>query len=76
MIVGATPDSDWQIMRLSDALYKKYRLKRVFYSAYIPVSSSALLPRDQPPPLLREHRLYQTDWLLRFYGFPGGRTAG
>ena len=69
MIVGATPDSDWQIMRLSDALYKKYRLKRVFYSAYIPVSSSALLPRDQPPPLLREHRLYQTDWLLRFYGF-------
>ncbi len=69
MIVGATPDSDWQIMRLSAALYKKYRLKRVFYSAYIPVGTNALLPRDQPPPLLREHRLYQTDWLLRFYNF-------
>ena len=69
MIVGATPDSDFQIMRLSESLYKKYRLKRVFYSAYIPVSTSALLPRDQPPPLLREHRLYQTDWLLRYYGF-------
>ena len=69
MIIGATPDTDWQIMRLSDALYKKYRLKRVFYSAYIPVGTNALLPRDQPPPLLREHRLYQADWLLRFYGF-------
>lgn len=69
MIIGATPDTDLQILRLSESLYKTYRLKRVFYSAYIPVGSSALLPRDTPPPLLREHRLYQTDWLLRLYGF-------
>jgi len=69
MIIGATPDTDLQIVRLSESLYKKFTLKRVFYSAYIPVGTNALLPRDQPPPLLREHRLYQADWLLRFYGF-------
>ena len=70
MIVGATPDSDLQILRLTEGLYKKYRLKRVFYSAYVPVSDSALLPPvGTKPPLLREHRLYQADWLLRFYGF-------
>lgn len=69
MIIGATPDTDWQILRLSESLYQKYKLKRVFFSAYIPVGNQALLPADQPPPLLREHRLYQSDWLLRFYGF-------
>jgi putative DNA modification/repair radical SAM protein len=70
MIIGATPDTDYQILKLSEALYKKYRLKRVFYSAYIPVSSNSLLPPvGTKPPLLREHRLYQADWLLRFYGF-------
>ena len=70
MIVGATPDSDLQILRLTEGLYKKYRLKRVFYSAYVPVSDSALLPPvGTKPPLQREHRLYQADWLLRFYGF-------
>ncbi|MDR2909139.1 MAG: putative DNA modification/repair radical SAM protein [Oscillospiraceae bacterium] len=69
MIIGATPDSDLQIVRLAESLYKKYTLKRVFYSAYIPVGVSALLPVNQPVPLLREHRLYQADWLLRFYGF-------
>ncbi len=69
MIIGATPDTDYQIMRLSASLYKKYTLKRVFYSAYIPVGTNALLPQNVPPPLLREHRLYQADWLLRFYGF-------
>ena len=72
MIIGATPDTDWQILRLSEGLYKQYRLKRVFYSAYIPVGTNALLPRDQPPPLLREHRLYQADWLIRLYGFKAG----
>jgi putative DNA modification/repair radical SAM protein len=73
MIIGATPDTDYQILRLSHALYKKYRLKRVFYSAYIPVSSNTLLPPvGSKPPLLREHRLYQADWLLRFYGFSPG----
>ena len=70
LIVGATPDSDYKIMSLSAALYKKYELKRVFYSAYIPVVENPLLPaKTTEPPLLREHRLYQADWLLRFYGF-------
>ncbi len=70
MIVGATRESDYQILKLSAALYKKYNLKRVFYSAYIPVSDNPLLPAvTTKPPLLREHRLYQADWLLRFYGF-------
>ena len=69
MIIGATPDSDFQIMRLAESLYDKFRLRRVFYSAYVPLGSHELLPSGQPPPLLREHRLYQTDWLLRFYGF-------
>ena len=70
LIVGATPDSDFQILRLTQGLYDRYHLKRVFYSAYVPVVEHALLPsRDVKPPLLREHRLYQADWLLRFYGF-------
>lgn len=71
MIVGATPESDRHILMLTQGLYDKYHLKRVFYSAYIPVSSSSLLPAPQgfQPPLLREHRLYQADWLLRFYHF-------
>ena len=70
MIIGATADSDFHILRLSQGLYDRYQLKRVFYSAYIPVVEHALLPaKDVKPPLLREHRLYQADWLLRFYGF-------
>lgn len=71
MIIGATEESDYQILRLTEGLYQKYQLKRVFFSAYIPVSSSVLLPSPQEfqPPLLREHRLYQADWLLRFYHF-------
>ena len=70
MIVGATPDTDFQILKLSEGLYRKYRLKRVFYSAYTPVVEHSLLPSiHTKPPLLREHRLYQADWLLRFYGF-------
>lgn len=70
MIIGATPESDYQILRLSEGLYQQYGLKRVFYSAYMPVTESALLPPPGTrPPLLREHRLYQADWLLRFYGF-------
>ena len=70
MIVGATQDSDFHILRLTQGLYDKYGLKRVFYSAYVPVVEHALLPgKDVTPPLLREHRLYQADWLLRFYGF-------
>ena len=68
IIVGATPESDHKIVALSESLYDKYKLKRVFYSAYIPVGTNPLLPTSAPP-LLREHRLYQADWLLRFYGF-------
>ena len=70
MIIGATQDSDLHILRLTQSLYDRYHLKRVFYSAYVPVVEHALLPsKDVKPPLLREHRLYQADWLLRFYGF-------
>jgi predicted DNA-binding helix-hairpin-helix protein len=70
LIVGATEENDYQILKLTAALYKKYALRRVFYSAYIPVANNPLLPAlDAKPPLLREHRLYQADWLLRFYGF-------
>lgn len=70
LIVGATGDSDKHILYLTQSLYRRYRLKRVFYSAYVPVVESSLLPAlNSKPPLLREHRLYQADWLLRFYGF-------
>ena len=70
VIVGATPESDYQILSVAEALYKKFSLRRVFYSAYVAVNQDANLPAvDTKPPLLREHRLYQADWLLRFYGF-------
>ncbi len=73
IIVGATPDTDQRILALTEGLYRKYGLKRVFYSAYTPVVEHSLLPAlDTKPPLLREHRLYQADWLLRFYGFRAG----
>jgi len=70
IIVGATPESDSKILNLSQALYNKYKLKRVYYSAYVPViKDNKFLPDITHPPMLREHRLYQADWLLRFYGF-------
>ncbi len=70
MIIGASPESDYQILMLTEGLYHKYSLKRVFFSAYIPVAENPALPSlDTAPPLLREHRLYQADWLLRFYKF-------
>ena len=70
MIVGASPESDFDILRLTSALYQTYALKRVFFSAYVPLAAGKHLPSpDTKPPLLREHRLYQADWLLRFYGF-------
>ena len=71
MIVGATPETDRHILSLTQGLYRKYQLRRVFFSAYIPVSDHKNLPAPVgfKPPLLREHRLYQADWLLRFYGF-------
>ena len=70
MIVGATPESDYQIMMVAENLYKKFDLKRVYYSAFVSVNEDKELPvLPGGPPLLREHRLYQADWLLRFYGF-------
>ena len=69
LIIGASRDNDLKILRLSESLYNGYNLKRVYYSAYIPVSDHPSLPSMSNPPLLREHRLYQADWLLRFYGF-------
>lgn len=69
MIVGATPSSDTQILQTADRLYKAYRLKRVYYSAFSPIPyGDPRLPVSEPP-LLREHRLYQADWLIRLYGF-------
>jgi putative DNA modification/repair radical SAM protein len=71
MIVGATPESDFQMINASQKLYDRFQLKRVYYSAYIPVGNPkrVLAPIPRIAPLLREHRLYQADWLLRFYGF-------
>lgn len=70
MIIGATPESDYQIVSVAENLYKKFDLKRVFYSAFVRVNDEKELPvLPGGPPLLREHRLYQADWLLRFYGF-------
>lgn len=70
LIVGATPESDYKILNLSENLYNKFNLKRVYYSAYVPVvKNEKALPDITHPPLVREHRLYQADWLLRFYGF-------
>ncbi|MBU5425144.1 putative DNA modification/repair radical SAM protein [Tissierella pigra] len=72
LIVGATADSDLKVLRLSEGLYNSYGLKRVYYSAFIPVSTNPKLPAIKSPPLVRENRLYQADWLLRFYGFQSG----
>ena len=73
MIVGATPESDYQIMMVAENLYQKFDLKRVYYSAFVSVNEDKDLPAlPGGPPLLREHRLYQADWLLRFYGFEAG----
>lgn len=71
MIIGATPESDYQILSVAEVLYRKFDLKRVFYSAFVSVNEDKALPAktSDGPPLLREHRLYQADWLLRFYKF-------
>ena len=70
MIVGATPENDYQMIKVAEALYRNYDLRRVFYSAFVRVNDDSRLPvLPGGPPLLREHRLYQADWLLRFYGF-------
>ncbi len=71
MIIGATPETDFQILNVAESLYDKFELKRVFYSAFVPANDEIALPavKRKGPPLLREHRLYQADWLLRFYQF-------
>jgi putative DNA modification/repair radical SAM protein len=70
MVIGATPESDKDIMYTANAFYKNFSLKRVYYSGYIPISNDSRMPvLGTQPPLLRENRLYQTDWLMRFYGF-------
>lgn len=75
-IIGAAPESDYRILTMSQKLYRNYNLKRVYYSAYIPVNSHPDLPAlITAPPLLREHRLYQADWLMRFYNFDAGELV-
>lgn len=69
VIIGATPDTDKTVLSLADSLYQQKIVRRVYYSAYIPVNNDSDLPMINEPPLLREHRLYQADWLLRFYDF-------
>ncbi|WP_330443277.1 putative DNA modification/repair radical SAM protein [Flavobacterium sp. C4GT6] len=70
MVIGATPETDMEIMYSANQYYKDYKLKRVYYSGYIPISYDNRMPQiGSQPPLLRENRLYQTDWLMRFYGF-------
>ena len=73
MIIGATGENDFQIVNTAESLYRNFELKRVFYSAFVNVNQDTTLPDlPQGPPLLREHRLYQADWLMRFYGFRAG----
>ena len=69
MIIGASKETDLDILGKSEFLYNRYSLKRVFYSAYIPVNKDKLLPTIEIPPLVRENRLYQADWLLRYYNY-------
>ena len=69
MIIGATKETDLEIMNKSSNLYESYKLKRVFYSAYVPINNDTLLPSIKHPPLVRENRIYQADWLLRYYNF-------
>ncbi|MFW6377825.1 MAG: putative DNA modification/repair radical SAM protein [Bacillota bacterium] len=76
LIVGASPEKDFQILKLSEGLYNRFNLKRVYYSAFMPVRPDKRLPAVSGPPLLREHRLYQADWLLRFYNFEADELLG
>lgn len=72
MIIGAAGETDYQLVQVAESLYRKFELKRVFYSAFMNVNEDSSLPATvDGPPLLREHRLYQADWLMRFYGFKG-----
>jgi putative DNA modification/repair radical SAM protein len=76
IVIGASPDDDKTVLRLASALYGRLGLRRVYYSAFVPVSADPRLPLIGSPPLVREHRLYQADWLLRFYGFKAEELLG
>lgn len=76
MIIGASPESDAHILKLTEYMYRNYKLKRVYYSSYTPTNFETSLLPVTPAPLLREHRLYQADWLLRFYGFTADEITG
>jgi putative DNA modification/repair radical SAM protein len=69
LVIGATPEDDTTVLRLADGLYRQQGLRRVYYSGYVPISSDDRLPHLDRAPVVREHRLYQADWLLRYYGF-------
>lgn len=69
LIIGASPENDWQVLSLANDLYKKQQLKRVYYSAYVPIKTDHRMPELTHPPVLRENRMYQADWLLRFYQY-------
>lgn len=69
VVIGATPETDFQILNLAGSLYRQQKLKRVYYSGYVPISQDSRLPALKTAPLIRENRLYQADWLFRFYGF-------
>ena len=76
MIIGASPAADGRVLQTADRLYRRHRLRRVYYSAYTPIPDAPGVMPSQKPPLIREHRLYQADWLLRFYGFTVDEIAG
>jgi predicted DNA-binding helix-hairpin-helix protein len=70
MVIGATPETDLEILYLANGFYKKFNMRRVYYSGYVPISNDNRLPAiGTPVPMIRENRLYQADWLMRFYGF-------
>jgi predicted DNA-binding helix-hairpin-helix protein len=75
MVIGATQSSDAQILQTSSDLYRRYELRRVYYSAFSPIPDADSRLPSRPPPLVREHRLYQADWLMRFYGFDVGEIV-
>ncbi|MBU1081013.1 MAG: helix-hairpin-helix domain-containing protein, partial [Spirochaetes bacterium] len=76
LVVGASPESDAAILTLAENLYLAYDVRRVYYSAFVPAGTDPRVPALPGPPLLREHRLYQADWLFRFYGFRADEILG
>ena len=76
MVIGASPAADGRILGAADRLYRRHRLRRVYYSAYSPIPDAPRIMPSHRPPMIREHRLYQADWLLRFYGFKLGEILG